>query len=642
MRMLTRALRGVLSIALASALLPAAPSRGREARGADDADRPGHRHDRRIDPCERLLGRLGETRIPRERCRRAGSSSGVAKGDFNGDGFADLAVGMPNEDTPSSAPNAGAVIVIYGSANGLTATDAAVPASQFWSQNSPGVPDGSQTNEEFGSALAAGDFNDDGFSDLAIGTPGERLADGAGARLGPAGAVTVLYGSAGGITTSSAAGVPPPRMLSFVDVEDRRGVDYGVALSANGDADVPAGFSFGSALAWGDFDGDGIGDLAVGSPDQGLGSGFGFVTEVGAVAVFLGSEDAGLVTDGSQAWSQATPGVRGTSEANDHFGASLAGGNFDGDAFGDLAIGIPDQDDADGVPDAGAVATLFGGAGGLTTANDLLDDQIFFLGLNPAVPGTPAPNDRLGWSLAAGDFDGDGRSDLVLGAPYKDIVDRVNGGAVFIRLGSAQNTPPPAIQFFHQDLIFGPSISPLLESPTETGDLFGYALAAGDFNADGRADLAIGVPFEDVLVDRGRFFESVVDAGEVNVLYGSAAGLSPSGRAPQQFHQNTINVEGDAGAGDRFGSSLTAWNFGRNEVVPNPGTFPIVVSTPDLAIGVPLEEVSGITNAGGVNVLYGSTAANGLRTTDDQFWSQSSAGVPGGPETSDSFGSALY
>src|SRR5207302_7476375 len=106
---------------------------------------------------------------------RGGGSSGIVKGDFNGDGFADLAIGVPEKDTPSTVANSGAVIVIYGSADGLVAPPnlSLIPRIQFWSQNSPGVPGASEPSDHFGSALASGDFNGDGFSDLAIGAPDE-------------------------------------------------------------------------------------------------------------------------------------------------------------------------------------------------------------------------------------------------------------------------------------------------------------------------------------------------------------------------------------------------------------------------------------------------------------------------------------
>jgi FG-GAP repeat len=83
--------------------------------------------------------------------------------DFNGDGFADLAIGIPFENVEGTS-NAGAVQVLYGSASGLTSID------QFWTQNAIGT-DPSEVEDEFGTAVATGDFDADGFTDLAIGAP---------------------------------------------------------------------------------------------------------------------------------------------------------------------------------------------------------------------------------------------------------------------------------------------------------------------------------------------------------------------------------------------------------------------------------------------------------------------------------------
>ena len=109
----------------------------------------------------------------------------------------------------------------------------------------------------------------------------------------------------------------------------------------------------------------------------------------------------------------------------------------------------------------------------------------------------------------------------------------------------------------------------------------------------------------------------------------------------------SINIEDDAEAGDRFGASLTAWNFGRNGArqLCNPithrcDTFSVPIA--DLAIGVPRENVGTIVDAGAVNVIYGSVSFDGLTFSNDQLWTQDSPGVPDVPEAGDRFGEALY
>jgi hypothetical protein len=121
----------------------------------------------------------------------------VVHGDFNGDGFRDLAMGVASEDirnvpAPSIA-NAGALEVIYGSLYGLSATN-----RQFWQQGGAGVvADVAEPEDAFGNALAAGDFNNDGYDDLAIGVADEDVRD-----VVDAGAVHVLYGSPTGLSVT--------------------------------------------------------------------------------------------------------------------------------------------------------------------------------------------------------------------------------------------------------------------------------------------------------------------------------------------------------------------------------------------------------------------------------------------------------
>src|SRR5438876_1222705 len=118
----------------------------------------------------------------------------LGAGDFNNDGFADLAIGVLDEDV-GAAVDAGAVSVLYGSAGGLQATS---PDDQFWTQDSPGLRDIAETGDGFGVSLGAGDFNNDGYADLAIGDYSEDVG-----AVDGAGAVNVLYGSAGGLQATS-------------------------------------------------------------------------------------------------------------------------------------------------------------------------------------------------------------------------------------------------------------------------------------------------------------------------------------------------------------------------------------------------------------------------------------------------------
>jgi hypothetical protein len=113
--------------------------------------------------------------------------------DFNGDGYADLAIGVPNESI-GDHDNAGAVQVLFGTAGGLQANS---PNDQMWHQHIPGVRDIAETNDGFGVAVAAGDFNNDGYFDLAIAVASETLGD------IPASAVQILYGSSAGLQAIS-------------------------------------------------------------------------------------------------------------------------------------------------------------------------------------------------------------------------------------------------------------------------------------------------------------------------------------------------------------------------------------------------------------------------------------------------------
>src|SRR5207249_2275194 len=177
---------------------------------------------------------------------------------FNSDGFADLAVGVPHEDV-GAIGDAGAVNVLYGSAAGLQAVS---PADQFWTQDSAGVKDAAESGDTFGASLGAGDFNNDGFADLAVGAAREDMG-----AVADAGAANVLYGSAAGLQAAS----PDDQFLD----QDSAGVND---TAQTGDA-------FASSLGAADFNNDGFADLAIGVPLESVGAG----AHAGATNILYGS-----------------------------------------------------------------------------------------------------------------------------------------------------------------------------------------------------------------------------------------------------------------------------------------------------------------------------------------------------------------
>jgi hypothetical protein len=417
--------------------------------------------------------------------------------DFDNDGFQDLAVGTPAE-TVGNVGFAGVVHVLYGTASGLSGA-----GSQLFTQDVAGIPSSVEIDDLFGGALVAGDFDGDGFQDLAVGAPGEDVG-----AVDAAGVVIVIYGSAGGL-------VAPGSQLFTQDTP-------GIGSAAE------AFDNFGGALATGDADEDGVTDLAVGAPFEDAGA----VDGAGAVNVLFGST-GGLTASGSQLFTQDVAGIGSSAEQDDGFGGALAFGEFDADGAADLAIGVSGEA-VGSVQFAGAVNVLSGSPGGLVAAGSQLFTQD-----SPGIGSTAEDSDRFGASLATGDFDADGVADLAVGAPAESVGAVVGAGAVNVLYGSGAGLTGSGSQLFVQN-------SAGIGSTSEETDLFGASLAAGDFDGDGPADLAVGVSQESV--------GSVEAAGAINILYGSGTGLSGAGS--QLFTQDTAGVGSAAEAFDLFASAL--------------------------------------------------------------------------------------
>ena len=506
--------------------------------------------------------------------------------DYNGDGYADLAIGVPGE-LVNDQLGAGMVNVIYGSASGLSAT-AVVPDQRFFQDFSiPGNPasnisDVSEAGDSFGDTLASGDFNNDGHTDLAIGVPDEDV--------GPdvdAGAVNVIYGS--------------PSGLSSAVLDDQ----FWHQDSANIEDFTDTSEHFGSALAAGDFNGDGYDDLAVGTPLDYVDS----IGGAGSANVIYGSP-SGLSAAADQLWHQNIPGIEDSVDFGDHFASSLAAGDFNNDGIDDLAAGVPDED-VNSQANAGLVNIIYGSVSGLTSASD----QRFFQ--DYSVPGDPAsnmadssePNDRFGAALAVGDFDNDGSDDLLIGIPLEDI-SAGDQGAVAAVYGSPSGLAAAGNQLWSQD-------SPGLGDGgggdgANAGEEFGTALASGDFNNDGHGDFAASAPQDNAGA-------ASATPGVVNFVFGSPSGLSATAVPDQVWvGNNRLGGVRSMASGDFDGDG-----FG------------------DLAMGQPSFDFSQVFfelhPRGAATVLYGSSGELG----SDEVWTQDAPNVDDSAEDGEAFGSSV-
>lgn len=533
------------------------------------------------------------------------SGSELSRTDFNGDGYEDLAIGAPGESV-ASIERAGAVNIIYGSPSGLSAIEGA--QNQELHQGSPGIQDFPERMDGFGSALAVGDFNADGYSDLAISAASEDL----GAKV-DAGAVNVVYGSPSGLSATFI-----PDQFWHQD----RGNIQGIAKDND---------RLGISLTAGDFNGDSYSDLAIGVPGDNIEA-----EGAGAVNIIYGSSTGLSATSvapnegrTSQILTQDSPGIEGESSEGDSFGYRLSAGDYNGDGFDDMAIttALERFFSETGEIEAldGVVTVIYGSTRGLagTAANDGsgMDDQIWHQNLD-SLEDFAEDEEGFGSSLASGDINSDGNDDLMVGVPDEKLdPDEEHAGAVHVIYGSADGLSATAgntgldIQFWHQNVRS-------VQDGVEQGDRFGSSLAVEDFDGDGLKDLAIGVAGEKV--------GSVDAAGAVNVIFGRFEGLSVEASVLDQlWHQGATAIENWPEMRDSFGYVVTGGDYNGDGYA-------------DLAVGVPLESITTTSEySGAVNVIYGSPTGLSATFVPNQFWSQNSPGIADGSEDGDIFGQSL-
>jgi len=390
-------------------------------------------------------------------------------GDVNGDGYSDVIVGAYEYDNGQT--DEGAAFIYHGSASGISTT-----ASAFLESN--------QVSADFGiSVSSAGDVNGDGYSDVIVGA---RLYDNGQSNEGRA---YIYHGSASGISTTA----------STILEENQADASFGISVSSAGDVN-----------------GDGYSDVIVGAGFYDNGQ-----TNEGLAFIYHGSA-SGVSTTASTTLEE--------NQDSAVFGYSVSSaGDVNGDGYSDVIVGAYFYDN--GQTDEGRAFVYHGSASGIsTTASTFLESNQVSANFGISVS-------------SAGDVNGDGYSDVIIGARYYDNGQN-NEGRAFVYHGSASGISTTASTILEEnqaDALFGISVS-----------------SAGDVNGDGYSDVIVGALY----YDNGQSNE-----GRAFIYHGASSGISSTASTTLESNQASaefgisVSSAGDVN-GDGYSDVIVgAWDY---------------------------------------------------------------------------------
>ncbi len=486
-------------------------------------------------------------------------------GDVNGDGYSDVIVGAPYYD--NAQVDEGQVFAYYGSSGGLA-------SDWSWYKRS------NTANARFGfSVSTAGDANGDGYSDVLVGTP--YWNNGMAAMyMGTSGGIydVPIWGPSEGTTwirfgySLACAGdingdgysdviVGAPEYSDGQTYEGRAYVYYGNSSGASSTADWTvesdqANAYLGQCVATaGDVNGDGFSDVIVGAPNYDDTQ-----TDEGKAYLYFGSAE-GPSADPN--WSKVS------NVANARYGYSVANaGDINGDGYSDVIVGSPYWGN-------GLAALYLGSSTGVNSVPDW--------GMNGS-----ESDEKNGYSVStAGDVNGDGYDDIIVGAPnLLNGVDRY--GRVYVYFGSSTGILENAWIFRGYN-----------QSNNASAQYFGYSVStAGDVNGDGYSDIIIGQPYHDN--------ENIYDRGLAIVYYGASSGFQDGGKFIYRGADSdsrvgaSVSTAGDVN-GDGFSDfivgemSLATLYYGTKETLSNTPAWSFNGCSPGLS------DVQMVSNAGDIN-----------------------------------------